>query len=59
MSHKKIMERAAKALKKDAVHYAKKMKHDTAKEKKHHALEKKEAMSASRDLKKRARSAHE
>lgn len=57
------MEKASKALLKDAKHYKKEEKED----KKHHAkaklqrhkLEEKEAVSAAKDLKKRARKAHE
>lgn len=58
--HKKIMQKASKALEKDAMHYAKKMK--TAKsplKKKHEKIEMKEACSASKDMKKRAKMAHE
>jgi hypothetical protein len=60
MIHKKIMEKAAKALSKDAHHYAQKIK--TAKtplQKKHEMIEEKEAKSASKDMKKRAAKAHE
>lgn len=58
--HKKIMEKAAKALKKDASHYAKAAKSAKRKvKKKHEKVERKEALSAAKDLKKRARVAHE
>lgn len=59
MVHKKIMERAASALKKDAEKYSKEAKHAKGKHKKEEMIERKEALSASRDLKKRARKAHE
>jgi hypothetical protein len=63
MSHKKIMQKAAKALSKDATHYRKEekkdKKHHDTKKLKGHKIEEKEAKSASRDLKKRARTAHE
>ncbi len=57
--HKKIMEKASVALKKDASKYAKEAKHSKGKEKKHELVEKKEAVSASKDMKKRAKKAHE
>lgn len=57
--HKKIMAKAAKALEKDAVHYSKESKRDTGTKKKHELVERKEAKSAAKDLKKRAKSAHE
>lgn len=57
--HKKIMERASKALKKDASHYAKEAKHAKGAKKKHELVEKKEAESAAKDLKRRAKKAHE
>lgn len=58
--HKKIMEKAAKSLKKDAEHYEKKAKAAKNKlMKKHDLIEKKEAINASKDLKKRAKKAHE
>lgn len=57
--HKKIMEKASKALKKDAAHYTKKATHEKGIKKKHELVEKKEALSASKDLKKRAKKAHE
>lgn len=63
MSHKKIMSKCSKALMKDAKHYKKEEKvdikhHDKAKLK-HHKLEEKEAKSAARDLRTRAKKAHE
>lgn len=57
--HKKIMAKAASALKKDAAHYAKEEKHATGKHKKEEKVERKEALSAAKDLKKRAKKAHE
>lgn len=58
--HKKIMEKAAKALKKDAAHYKKEAKQAKTKtKKKHEKVEQKEASSAAKDLKKRAKKAHE
>jgi hypothetical protein len=58
--HKKIMEKASKALKKDAKHYESKIKKDkTPIKKKHDKTELKEARSASKDLKVRAKKAHE
>jgi len=63
MSHKKIMEKASKALAKDAKHYVKEEKQDKKKglasKLTHHKVEEKEAKSASKDLKKRAKKAHE
>lgn len=59
MVHKKIMQKAAKALEKDASHYAKEAKHAVGPKKKHEMIERKEALSASKDLKKRAKKAHE
>ncbi len=59
MSHKRIMTKAAKSLKKDASHYAQEAKHDKGKKHKKDLMEKKEAMSASKDLSKRAKKAHE
>lgn len=63
MSHKKIMEKASKALSKDAAHYRKEEKQDVKhKDKaklKHHKTEEKEAKSAAKDLKKRVKKAHE
>ena len=57
------MKKAAKALTKDAKHYAKEEKMDkkmgAAKALKHHKIEEKEAKSAAKDLKKRAKKAHE
>lgn len=57
--HKKIEMKAAKALEKDAKKYGRKAKYAKGAKKKHEMIEKKEAMSASRDLKKRAKKAHE
>jgi hypothetical protein len=57
--HKKIMQKAAKALKKDAAHYAKEAKSEKGVKKKHELVEKKEAKSAAKDLTKRAKKAHE
>jgi hypothetical protein len=57
------MKKAAKALDKDAKHYSKEIvsakKAGHKKEVKHEMVEKKEAKSASKDLKKRAKKAHE
>jgi len=57
--HKKIMEKASKSLKKDAEHYGKEAKKAKGSKKKHELVEKREAMSAAKDLKKRAKKAHE
>lgn len=57
--HKKIMSKAATALKKDASKYAAKAKKDTGVKKKHDKIELKEASSASKALKKRAKKSHE
>jgi hypothetical protein len=61
--HKKIMSRCAKKLEKDAKHYRKEEKHDkkigAKKALKGHKIEEKEAESASKDLKRRAKHAHE
>jgi len=59
MSHVKIMEKASKALAKDASHYEKKSKHETGIKKKHEMVEKKEALEASKIMKKRAKKSHE
>ncbi len=60
MSHKKIMEKASKALKRDAMNYKKEEKQDKSKSAKmKHKVEEKEAMAASKDLKGKARRAHE
>lgn len=53
------MNKASKALKKDAAHYKKKASHDKGAKKKHDMTERKEALSASKDMKKRAKKAHE
>ncbi len=57
--HKAIMKKAAKALEKDAKHYTSEEKHAHGKKKVHEKIEKKEAMSAAKDMKKRAKKAHE
>lgn len=57
--HKRIMEKASKDLKKDAEHYKSEMKHAHGKKKKHEKVEMKEALSAAKDMKKRAKKAHE
>ena len=58
--HKKIMEKASKALGKDADHYKKEEKNAKSKmKKKHEKVEEKEARAASIDMKKRAKKAHE
>lgn len=57
--HKKIMSRAAKALEKDARYYAEEAKHAKGKHKREELVERKEAKSAAKDLKKRAKHAHE
>lgn len=63
MSHKHIMEKASKALAKDAKHYQHEEKIDKKKgnvaKLKHHKIEEKEAKSAAADLRKRAKKAHE
>ena len=53
------MQKASKALAKDAAHYAKKAKVEKGVKKKHELVEKREASSAAKDLKKRAKKAHE
>ncbi len=57
--HKKIEMKAAKELKKDASKYHEKAKHETGIKKKHEKIEEKEARSASRMLKAKAKKAHE
>jgi len=57
--HKKIMQKAGKALMKDAAKYAKEASHAKGKHKKEEMVERKEAISAAKDLKKRAKKAHE
>ena len=58
--HKKIMEKAAKKLKKDASKYKKEAAHEkNPGKKKHEKMEQKEAMSAATSLKKMAAKAHE
>lgn len=59
MVHKKIMKKCAGKLMKDAKHYSKEAAHSKGTKKKHEKVEEKEARSAAKDLKKRARSAHE
>lgn len=59
MVHKKIMEKASSALKKDAEKYSKEAKHAKGKHKKEELVERKEALSAAKDLSKRAKKAHE
>lgn len=51
--------KASKALKKDAAHYLKEEKHAKGKHKKEEKVERKEALSAAKDLSKRAKKAHE
>ena len=57
--HKKIMSRCASKLMKDAKGYASKAKKEHGIKKKHELVEKREAVSAAKDLKKRAKRAHE
>lgn len=58
--HKKIMIKASKALKKDAMKYDKDSKSSKSPIKiKHDKIEKKEAISAYKDLKSRAKKSHE
>ena len=57
--HKKIMDKAAKALSKDAAKYKSREKHETGIKKKHDKVEEKEASSAAKDMKKRSKKAHE
>lgn len=59
MTHVKIMEKASKALTKDAKHYKKEASHAKGTKKKHEMVEMHEAASAAKDLKKRAKKAHE
>ncbi len=59
MSHKKIMEKASAALAKDASHYERKSKHEKGIKKKHEIIERKEALVASKIMKKSAKKAHE
>jgi len=53
------MKKCAGKLMKDAKHYSKEAAHSKGTKKKHEKVEEKEARSAAKDLKKRARSAHE
>lgn len=57
--HKKIMQRAASALSKDAKKYASKAKNEKGVKKKHEQVEEHEAKSAAKDLKVRAKKSHE
>lgn len=57
--HKAIMKKAAKKLDLDAKHYASEAAKAKGPKKKHELIEKKEAASAAKDLKKRAKKAHE
>lgn len=58
--HKKILKKAAKALEIDAKHYAKEAHHAKTKtKKKHEMIEEREAKTAAKDIKKKARKAHE
>jgi hypothetical protein len=59
LMHKKIEMKAAKALAKDADKYHAKAKSAKGIKKKHEKVEEKEARSASRDMKARAKKAHE
>ena len=60
MTHVKIMKKAASKLKADAKKYHKEAAHAKSKvKKKHEKVEEREALSASKDLRKRARKAHE
>jgi len=53
------MKKTATALAKDAANYAKKAKAATGIKKKHELIEEREAKSAAKDMKKRAKKAHE
>jgi hypothetical protein len=53
------MKKCAEELNKDAKHYAHDAKHDKGIKKKHDKVEEHEAKSASKDLKHRAKKAHE
>ena len=57
--HKKIMQKAAKALDKDAKHYKEKEKRDIGTKLKHDKIEEKEAKAGAKDMKKKAKKAHE
>jgi len=57
--HKKIMEKASKALAKDAKHYDKEAKTAKGSKKKHELVEKKEAKKGASVMKKMAKKAHE
>jgi len=57
--HKKIMATAAKKLSEDAKKYKKEASSSKGIKKMHDKVEEKEAMSAAKDMKKRAKKAHE
>ncbi len=57
--HRRIMEKASKDLMKDAKHYASEAKNAKGKKVKEEKIEQKEALSAAKDLKSRAKKAHE
>ena len=57
--HKKIMQKASKALEKDAAHYAKEAKHAKGKHKKEELVERKEADKGAKVMKRMAKKAHE
>ncbi len=57
--HKKIEKKAAKALEKDAKHYAHEVKHTSGTKKKHEKVELKEAKHGAKVLKNLAKKAHE
>lgn len=59
MSHLKIEKKAAKALEKDAKHYAHEAKQAHGTKKKHEKVEMKEAKHGAKVLKKLAKKAHE
>ena len=57
--HKRIMEECSKKLEKDAKGYKKKAKYAVGTRRAQEKTEEKEAMGAAKDLKKRAKKAHE
>lgn len=59
MSHKKIMEKCSDKLMKDANHYKKEMKQESGAKKAHERTEMREASSAAKEMKARAKKAHE
>lgn len=59
MVHKKIMQGAARALKKDAEKYKKEAAHAKGKHKKEELVERKEASKGAKVMKKMAKKAHE